>query len=107
MTIVDPRANAEAGFQTGAQNNRASAGTTHHLQITEQAVSQFQLKMGLTPVLVMMLTEVLSQWFKDGPWTRLAVLGAILLTLGAMRVVAVRYSPTQGDASTRSHESLF
>ncbi|MEW6247744.1 MAG: phosphate-starvation-inducible PsiE family protein [Nitrospirota bacterium] len=58
-------------------------------------------------VLVMMLTEVLSQWFKDGPWARLAVLGAILLTLGAMRVVAVRYSPTQGDASTRSHESLF
>jgi uncharacterized membrane protein (DUF373 family) len=58
-------------------------------------------------VLVMMLTEVLSQWFKDGPWARLAVLGAILLTLGAMRVVAVRYSPTQGDASTRSPESLF
>jgi hypothetical protein len=55
----------------------------------------------------MMLTEVLSQWFKDGPWARLAVLGAILLTLGAMRVVAVRYSPTQGEALTRSHESLF
>ncbi len=51
-------------------------------------------------VLVMMLTEVISQWFKDGPWTRHAVLGAILLTLGAIRVVAVRYSPERGGGTT-------
>ncbi len=58
-------------------------------------------------VLVMMLTEVISQWFKDGPWARLAMLGAILLTLGAMRVVAVRYSPTPNDAAARPAEPLF
>ncbi|HXF93680.1 MAG TPA: phosphate-starvation-inducible PsiE family protein [Nitrospiraceae bacterium] len=58
-------------------------------------------------VLVMMLTEVISQWFKDGPWTRLAVLGAILLALGAMRVVAVRYSPTPNDVAPRPIDPLF
>ncbi len=58
-------------------------------------------------VLVMMLTEVISQWFKDGPWTRLAILSAILLALGAMRVVAVRYSPTQNDAGGRPSDPLF
>jgi uncharacterized membrane protein (DUF373 family) len=46
-------------------------------------------------ILVVMLTEVISQWFKGGDWQSLAVLGGILLTLGALRVSAVRWSPTQ------------
>jgi uncharacterized membrane protein (DUF373 family) len=50
-------------------------------------------------ILVVMLTEVISQWFKGGNWTQLAVLGAMLLTLGAMRVLAVRCSPAQGDTA--------
>jgi len=50
-------------------------------------------------VLVVMLTEVISQWFKGGNWTQLAVLGAMLLTLGAMRVLAVRCSPAYGDTA--------
>jgi uncharacterized membrane protein (DUF373 family) len=41
-------------------------------------------------ILVVMLTELISQWFKGGALVQLAVLGAILLTLGAMRVLAVR-----------------
>jgi len=44
-------------------------------------------------VLVVMLTEVISRWFSGGDWTQFAVLGGILVTLGAIRVVAVRYSP--------------
>ena len=48
-------------------------------------------------ILVVMLTEVISQWFKGGALTQLAVLGGILLTLGAMRVLAVRCSPRNGD----------
>lgn len=49
-------------------------------------------------ILVVMLTEVISEWFKgEGLW-RMAVLGAILLVLGAMRVVAVRCSPA-GEAA--------
>lgn len=48
-------------------------------------------------ILVVMLTEVISQWFKGGELTHLAVLGGILLTLGVMRVLAVRCSPTNGD----------
>jgi uncharacterized membrane protein (DUF373 family) len=48
-------------------------------------------------ILVVMLTEVISQWFKGGSLTQLAVLGGILLTLGAMRVLAVRCSPRNGD----------
>jgi len=50
-------------------------------------------------ILVVMLTEVISQWFKGGNWTQLAVLGAMLLTLGAMRVLAVRCSPAYGDTA--------
>ena len=46
-------------------------------------------------ILVVMLTEVISQWFKGGDWQALVVLGGILLTLGAVRVLAVRWSPTQ------------
>jgi uncharacterized membrane protein (DUF373 family) len=49
-------------------------------------------------ILVVMLTEVISHWFKDGDLLRLAVLGGILLTLGVMRMVAVRFSPAHGDS---------
>jgi uncharacterized membrane protein (DUF373 family) len=50
-------------------------------------------------ILVVMLTEVISQWFKGGQWSELAVLGAILLVLGIMRIVAVRCSPRVSEAS--------
>lgn len=45
-------------------------------------------------ILVVMLTEVISQWFKGGDWQPLAVLGMILLILGVVRIMAVRWSPT-------------
>ena len=44
-------------------------------------------------VLVVMLTEVISRWFTDGEWHQFAILGGILITLGLMRIVAVRFSP--------------
>ena len=44
-------------------------------------------------ILVVMLTEIISQWFKDGNLTQLAVLIGVLLSLGLMRVLAVRCSP--------------
>ena len=44
-------------------------------------------------VLVVMLTEVISRWFTGGLWPQFAILGGILLTLGLLRIVAVRYSP--------------
>lgn len=50
-------------------------------------------------ILVVMLTEVISQWFKGGQWSELAALGAILLVLGIMRIVAVRCSPRVSEAS--------
>jgi hypothetical protein len=40
-----------------------------------------------------MLTEVISQWFKGGDWQALTVLCGILLVLGVIRVLAVRWSP--------------
>jgi uncharacterized membrane protein (DUF373 family) len=46
-------------------------------------------------VLVVMLTEVISQWFTGGDWQKLAILAVILITLGSIRVVAVRFSPAQ------------
>ena len=51
-------------------------------------------------VLVVMLTEVISRWFSGGDWRQFATLGAVLLTLGLTRIVAVRYSPTPGTAGT-------
>jgi uncharacterized membrane protein (DUF373 family) len=48
-------------------------------------------------ILVVMLTEVISEWFKGEGLVHMAVLGAMLLILGAMRIMAVRFSPAQGD----------
>jgi uncharacterized membrane protein (DUF373 family) len=48
-------------------------------------------------ILVVMLTEVISQWFKGGDLIHLAVLGGILVTLAIIRVLAVRCSPAFGD----------
>ncbi len=48
-------------------------------------------------ILVVMLTEVISEWFKGEDLVHMAALGAILLILGAMRIMAVRFSPAQGD----------
>ncbi len=44
-------------------------------------------------VLVVMLTEVISRWCTGGEWHQFAILGGILITLGLMRIVAIRYSP--------------
>jgi len=48
-------------------------------------------------ILVVMLTEVISEWFKGESLIHMAALGAILLILGAMRIMAVRCSPAQGE----------
>jgi uncharacterized membrane protein (DUF373 family) len=45
-------------------------------------------------VLVVMLTEIISRWFTGGEWPQFAILGGIVVTLGFMRIVAIRYSPT-------------
>ena len=50
-------------------------------------------------VLVVMLTEIISLWFSGGAWQQFAVLGGILLTLGIIRVVAVRYSPAPSGSA--------
>jgi uncharacterized membrane protein (DUF373 family) len=49
-------------------------------------------------VLVVMLTEIISRWFSGGEWEQLAALAGLLMTLGAIRVVAVRYRPVNGPA---------
>lgn len=48
-------------------------------------------------VLVVMLTEVISRWFTGGEWRQFATLLGILLTLGLIRIIAVRYSPAGKD----------
>ena len=50
-------------------------------------------------ILVVMLTEVISQWFKGGDWQALTVLCGILLVLGIIRVMAVRWSPALRTAA--------
>ncbi|WP_447986771.1 phosphate-starvation-inducible PsiE family protein [Nitrospira sp. Nam74] len=48
-------------------------------------------------ILVVMLTEVISEWFKGVHVEQFAILGVILLALAAIRVLAVRFSPTPGE----------
>ena len=50
-------------------------------------------------ILVVMLTEVISEWFKGVHVEEFAILGVILLTLAAIRVLAVRFSPTHGETA--------
>lgn len=58
-------------------------------------------------VLVVMLTEVISRWFTGGDWQQFAILGGILITLGLMRIVAVRYSPTQATSTQQVNQPGF
>jgi uncharacterized membrane protein (DUF373 family) len=59
-------------------------------------------------ILVVMLTEVISQWFKGGDRQALTMLGGILLMLGAVRVMAVRWSPTlRPEPHDSVHNDLF
>jgi len=55
-------------------------------------------------VLVVMLTEVISRWFTGGEWYQFAILGGILITLGLMRIVAVRYSPAPTTSTQLSNQ---
>jgi uncharacterized membrane protein (DUF373 family) len=55
-------------------------------------------------VLVVMLTEVISRWFTSGDWQQFMILGGILLTLGVMRIVAVRYSPAPTTVKQQAHQ---
>ena len=50
-------------------------------------------------ILVVMLTEVISEWFKGVHVEQFAILGVILLALAAIRVLAVRFSPTAGETT--------
>ena len=55
-------------------------------------------------VLVVMLTEVISRWFTGGEWHQFAILGGILITLGLMRIVAVRYSPAPTTSTQQAKQ---
>ena len=50
-------------------------------------------------ILVVMLTEVIAQWFKEAHLTQWAILGGIIITLAITRVVAVQWSPTKSEIS--------
>jgi uncharacterized membrane protein (DUF373 family) len=50
-------------------------------------------------ILVVMLTEVISEWFKGVHVEQFAILGVILLALAVIRVLAVRFSPTHGETA--------
>lgn len=48
-------------------------------------------------ILVVMLTEVISQWFKEASLEQWLTLGGILLALAILRIIAVRWSPAKSD----------
>lgn len=56
-------------------------------------------------VLVVMLTEIISRWFTGGDWHQFAILGGIVITLGLMRVVAIRYSPSPTGFTQQASQS--
>lgn len=55
-------------------------------------------------VLVVMLTEIISRWFTGGEWHQFAILGGIVITLGLMRIVAIRYSPAPTQFPQQAHQ---
>lgn len=58
-------------------------------------------------VLVVMLTEIISRWFSGGEWQQFAILVGILITLGTIRVVAVRYSPAPATQSQQTNQMVL
>ncbi|MDA0739914.1 MAG: phosphate-starvation-inducible PsiE family protein [Nitrospirae bacterium] len=48
-------------------------------------------------ILVVMLTEIISMWFRDAPLEKWSILGGILIALAIIRVVAVQWSPTKSE----------
>lgn len=44
-------------------------------------------------VIVTVLTEVMAFWSRDMEWQEIAMVIALVLSLAAIRVVAVRFSP--------------
>lgn len=48
-------------------------------------------------ILVVMLTEIISEWFKGVHVEQFVILGAILLALAVIRVMTVRFSPTSAE----------
>ena len=56
-------------------------------------------------VLVVMLTEIISRWFTGGEWHQFAILGGIVITLGLMRIVAIRYSPSPTGGAQQTSQS--
>ncbi len=45
-------------------------------------------------ILVVMLTEIISLWLKGGTWSSFGLLLGVIATLGALRVLTIRVSPS-------------
>ena len=52
-------------------------------------VSAMRVTFIMDTLLVVMLTEIIWRWFSGGEWQQFAALAGLLITLGAVRVVAV------------------
>ncbi len=61
--------------------------------------------LSLNTVLVVMLTEIISRWFTGGEWHQFSILGGIVITLGLMRIVAIRYSPSSTGGMQQTSQS--
>ena len=44
-------------------------------------------------VIVTILTEVMAFWYREMAWEKIAMVIALVLSLAAVRIIAVRYSP--------------
>lgn len=53
-------------------------------------------------ILIVMLTEVISMWFKEAPLEKWIILGGILLSLGIIRIAVVRWSPAKCESFPES-----
>lgn len=53
-------------------------------------------------ILVVMLTEVIVLWLKGGAWQPFLVLLTVIMALGGVRILAIRFSPTPVGREGRS-----
>ncbi len=52
-------------------------------------------------ILVVMLTEILSLWLKDGEGTTFALLLSVIVVLSGVRILAIRFSPSSANPDLR------
>lgn len=105
LTLIDLRRLWEQGLHDGMRAILVDALTVLAvIEVFRTAMAYFsegrvKVTYIIDTVLVTLLTEILSFWFKEMEAARIGMVIALVLCLTFVRIVAIRYSPNQKDAA--------